>query len=111
MLQNAIQHIYWSLYFKRYAPGVITSTLMVIPFGSYLVSKAVQEGYVPVLYAAVWAAFILAGTVQTVRAGANMTALIRTINNIGIWLSDRISKPERIHPKGSQDNSNSSVLP
>jgi hypothetical protein len=111
MLQNAIQHIYWLIYFKRYAPGVITSILMVIPFGSYLIARALQEGFVPVLYAAVYAVFILAGTVQTVRAGANMTALIRAINNIGIWLSDRLSKPERIRMEDSRDNSSRRVMP
>ena len=111
MLQNAIQHIFWSLYFKRYAPGTITSILLVIPFGSYLIARAVQEGYVPVVYTAVCAAFILAGTLQTVRAGSNMTALIRTINNIGIWLSDRLLKPERIHLEDTQDKPSSSVVP
>ena len=30
LLQNALQHIFWSSYFRGYAPGVITSILMLI---------------------------------------------------------------------------------
>ena len=90
LVQNAIQHIYWSLYFKSYAPGVVTAVLAVIPFGCYLIARAALAGYVPVWYAAVCVAFILIGSVQTVTAGSRMTPLIRAINNIGIWLSDRL---------------------
>lgn len=31
------------------------------------------------------------GFVQTVKAGNKMTPLIRVINNLGTWLSDRIA--------------------
>ena len=91
MLQNALQHIFWSYYFKQYAPGVITSVFMLIPLGCYLVARAITQGYVPAWYAAVWAAFVMIGFAQTVRAGDKMTPIIRAINNIGIWISDRIS--------------------
>ena len=90
MLQNAVQHIVWSLYFRRYAPGVISAALLLIPSGSYILTRALQQGYIPVWYAAIWTLFIVAGSVQTVMAGKKMTPLIRAINNLGIWLSDRI---------------------
>ncbi|MBN2115782.1 MAG: HXXEE domain-containing protein [Anaerolineales bacterium] len=90
LLQNSLQHIYWSYYFKQYAPGVITAALLLIPFGCYVIARAVTQGYVPTWYAVVLAALIMIGFAQTVRAGSKMTPLIRTINNIGVWLSDRI---------------------
>jgi hypothetical protein len=90
MLQNALQHIYWSYYFKEYSPGTVTAALMLIPGGAYMMIRAVQQGYVPVWYAAVLAAFVLLGLAQAVRAGNRMTPLIRTINHVGIWFSDRI---------------------
>jgi hypothetical protein len=90
MLQNALQHIYWSYYFKKYAPGVITAALLLIPFGCYVTVRAIEHGYLPIWYAVVWAVFVLMGFVQTVKAGNKMTPLIRTINNLGIWLSDII---------------------
>jgi hypothetical protein len=90
LLQNALQHIFWSYYFRVYVPGVITSVLMLIPFGCYLVTRAVAQGYVPAWYAAVWGAFVVIGFAQTVQAGDKMTPIIRSINDIGIWISDRI---------------------
>jgi len=90
LLMNAFQHMFWSYYFRGYAPGVITAVLMLIPFGCYLVARAVAQGYVPTWYAAVWAAFVVIGFAQTVRAGDKMTPIIRSINDIGIWISDRI---------------------
>jgi hypothetical protein len=90
MFQNALQHIYWLYYFRQYTPGVITAALMLIPFGCYVIARAIEHGYIPTWYVAVWAAFVMMGFAQTVRAGNKMTPLIRTINNLGIWLSDRI---------------------
>lgn len=90
MFQNGMQHIYWSFLFKQYTPGVITAALLMIPFGFYVSVRAIEMGFVPIWYAAVWAAFILAGFIQTVRAGNKMTPLIRNINALGIWLSNRI---------------------
>ncbi len=31
ILLNAIQHIYWSFLFRQYAPGVITSIVLLVP--------------------------------------------------------------------------------
>jgi hypothetical protein len=90
LLMNALQHMFWSYYFKQYAPGVITAALLLLPFGVYLAARAVAHGYVPAWYAAVWVAFVVIGLAQTIRAGDKMTPLIRSINNIGIWISDRI---------------------
>ncbi len=90
MLQNAIQHIVWSVYFRQYAPGAISATLLLIPLGSYVFVRALQQGYIPIWYAIVWVAFIAVGFAQTVKAGNKMTPFIRAINNLGIWLSDQI---------------------
>ena len=90
MMQNALQHIYWSFYFRQYAPGVITSALFLIPFGCYIAIRSMQHGYVPLWYMMVCAALIVIGAVQTIMAGNKMTPLIRAINNIGIALSEKI---------------------
>ena len=90
LIQNALQHVYWSLYFRRYAPGVVTALILIIPIGLYIMITAVQRGYVPAWYAAIWAVLIAAGLVQTVIAGSRMTPLIRAINLIGIQLAEKI---------------------
>ena len=90
MLQNALQHVYWSFYFRQYAPGVITSVLLLIPICCYVAARAVKQGYAPIWYAAVWAVVLVLGLAQTVKAGNKMTPLVRAINTIGIVLVNRI---------------------
>ena len=90
MIQNALQHVFWSFYFRSYSPGAITSVLLLIPIGCYVMVRAVDQGYAPVWYVAAWAFFVMVGFAQTVRAGKNMMPLVRAINNIGIWISERL---------------------
>ncbi len=97
LLMNALQHVFWAYYFRGYAPGVITAVLLLIPFGFYLIARAVAQGYVPVWYAVVLAAFVVVGVAQTVRAGNRMTPVIRAINDVGIWISGRLSRSRTPH--------------
>jgi hypothetical protein len=90
MVQNAIQHVYWSFYFQQLAPGIFTSVLLLIPLGGYIILSAVLQGYVPLWYALICVILIGVGFIQTIRAGNKMTPLIRTINLIGIALSEKI---------------------
>lgn len=90
MLQNALQHVYWCFYFKQYSPEVITAALCLIPLGGFIITRAVGQGYVPIGYVAACAALVVIGLAQTLWAGNKMTPLIRTINIIGVKLSERI---------------------
>ncbi len=92
MLLNALQHIFWSFYFRKLAPGVVTAALLIIPFGSYLVIKGISQGYVPAWYVVALGAAIIFGFTNTAISGSQMTALIRFGNQIGIWLWDRVDK-------------------
>lgn len=69
VFQNALQHVYWLFYFREYAPGIITSVLLLIPLGSYLAARAIQRNYIPVWYVVVLAILIIPGVVQTIKAG------------------------------------------
>ena len=44
MLQNGFQHIYYFFYFRRYAPGMITSILLLFPTIGYITTRADQQG-------------------------------------------------------------------
>ena len=90
VIQNALQHIYWLFHFRQYAPGVVTSVMLLVPIGGYLVFGAVQQRYVPVWYVALWGGLMVPGLVQTVRAGNEMTAPVRAIHHWGIRLSKLI---------------------
>jgi len=91
-LQNALQHVFWLFYFKQYAPGVITSVLLLIPIGSYIAVRAVQRGYAPIWYVGLWIVMMAPGLVQTVRAGNEMTSPVRAIHRLGMALSEKIFK-------------------
>ncbi|MEW6184526.1 MAG: HXXEE domain-containing protein [Thermodesulfobacteriota bacterium] len=46
-LQNALQHVYWLLYFRQYAPGIVTSLFGLIPLGVFLFIRAIGDNLVP----------------------------------------------------------------
>jgi hypothetical protein len=91
-LGNALQHVYWSFYFRQYAPGIITAVVLLIPLGTYVIATAVHKGYVPMWYVAVWGVLIGFVLVQTVRAGNTMTPFVRAVYKIGNGLSEKLAK-------------------
>jgi hypothetical protein len=91
-LLNALQHAYWSLYFKQYAPGVITAMVLLMPIGGYVAAWALRQEYAPLWYAAALAGLIVGGVIHTVRAGNKMTPSIRAVYNLGFMLSEKLPK-------------------
>ncbi len=89
MLQNALQHIYYLFYFRRYAPGIVTSILLLTPTIVYLVARAVQQGYVPIWYTILLAVLLIPNLVQTVRARNTMLPLFQSIHKFGAALAKR----------------------
>jgi hypothetical protein len=89
-LGNALQHVFWTLYFRQYAPGVISASVLLLPLGGYLVARAVQQGYVAPAYAAVLIVLMVFPPVQAVRAGNEMTAPVRGVYRLGNWLAEKL---------------------
>ncbi|MBN1218742.1 MAG: HXXEE domain-containing protein [Anaerolineae bacterium] len=89
-LGNALQHIFWTFYFRQYAPGLVTAVLLLIPLGGYVFIRAVQQGYAPLWYVAILAGLIALLLVHTVRAGNEMTPPIRAIYTLGNWLAEKL---------------------
>jgi len=90
MIMNAFQHVYWSVLFRRFAPGIFSAVLLIIPFGTYMILRAIAQGYVPAWYAGVWTVIFASVWILTVRAGSKMTDFIRGVYGIGHWISERI---------------------
>jgi hypothetical protein len=86
-LQNALQHVWFLLVFRDYAPGIITSVLLLVPVGAYLAARAVDQGYVPLWYVLGLAILIPPGLVQRARAGRRLTQQFRAIHGFGMGLS------------------------
>jgi hypothetical protein len=46
MLLNAIWHVAVSAYEQAYAPGVATAVFLILPVTTYLLKRALREGYI-----------------------------------------------------------------
>lgn len=88
---NVLQHLFYTLYFRQYAPGVITAVVVLLPISGYLTARAITEQLVPVVCVAVLGILVILGLVQTVRAGNTFTPLFRAISQIGIAVSKRLN--------------------
>jgi len=95
---NAIQHIYWQIYFREYAPGVITAVLLIIPIVIAFTWQSLQYGYLSIWYVIILGALgITPGLKQTIRAGNRMTAMFVLINRFGVWLARTLKRERRDH--------------
>ncbi|MBN2710668.1 MAG: HXXEE domain-containing protein [Calditrichaceae bacterium] len=83
VMLNAVQHIFWTVYFREYAPGLISAVLLILPTGSILIANTV-DNYISLWYPVIWAAAALFVLIQTIRAGKNATPMLKIIHNIGI---------------------------
>jgi hypothetical protein len=83
MMVNALQHVYWTIRFRAYAPGVISATLLVLPIGFLLAVWAVVRGYAPIWYVLAWAVPYGWALVDTVRHGDRMMPIVRGVYAIG----------------------------
>lgn len=84
---NGLQHVFYTIYFKQYAPGVITAIVFVLPTIGYLTTRAIQENLVPIVYVGVLGTVTIVGLIQTMRAGNTFTPSLRAISHFGTALS------------------------
>ena len=87
VLGNALTHIFWLFYFRTYAPGVVTSGLLLVPLTFYLVHRVLQERLVPRAY--VWALLGLAllQPLGAAAAGASLSGSQLALQRLGMRLS------------------------
>lgn len=89
-MSNALQHVFWSLYFRQYAPGTVTALLLLLPLGGMIIYTALRQAYIPLWYVLLCAAPFVLMFIQTIRAGSRMVPAIKAINQLGILLSQRL---------------------
>ena len=84
---NALQHLFYTIYFRQYAPGVITSVVLYLPIGGYLTARAIQENLVPVVYVVVLGILAILGLIQTMKAGNTFIPAFQAFSYFGMVLS------------------------
>jgi hypothetical protein len=87
---NAMVHVFWSLYFGGYAPGVLTAALLVTPATLWVSLRSLQAGLVSRAFLGVLYLLAALPLVSVARAGATLTpgqlALHRLAARLGAWL-------------------------
>ena len=91
---NTLQHLFYTLYFRQYAPGVITSVVVIIPIVGYLTARAIEENLVPIVYVMVLGILTVLGLIQTIKAGNTLTPTFRAISHLGVALAKWLHLPE-----------------
>jgi len=91
---NALQHLFYTMYFRQYAPGVITSVVLLLPISGYLTARAIQENLVPLVYVVVLMLLVILGLIQTMNAGNTLIPAFRAISHFGMALSKWLHIPQ-----------------
>lgn len=84
---NALQHLFYTVYFRQYAPGVITSVGLYLPISGYLTVRAIQENLVPIVYVVVLGILAILGLIQTMKAGNPFIPAFPAFSQFGMALS------------------------
>lgn len=87
VLGNALTHLFWVCYFRGYAPGAVTSGLLLLPLTLHLAQRVLRERLVPRAY--VWSLLGLAvlQPLGAVIAGASLTGSQLAVQRLGMRLS------------------------
>ncbi len=90
VLGNALTHIFWLLYFRSYAPGVLTSVFLLVPLTLYLIRGVLRDRLVPPVYIWSLVALALLQPVAAAAAGSTLSgpqlALQRLGGRLAGWL-------------------------
>lgn len=80
---NALQHVFWTIYFRQYAPGVVTAVVLLLPLGVYVFVTATHRQFVPLWYVIGLAIAAAAVVGHTVWNGRRPTAPMLGIYALG----------------------------
>ncbi len=87
ILTNSIQHVYWTIRFRHYSPGVISATALLIPASGFIIALALWQEYVSILYVAALSAVLVLVVINTARLGRKTPSVIRAVYGIGSRVS------------------------
>jgi hypothetical protein len=91
---NALTHIVWTVAFRSYAPGVVTSVLLLLPLGFVLARRVLRERAVPAAYVATLLALALAQPIGAAVAGRRLTGSQQALQQLGAELARSLWGPE-----------------
>lgn len=87
LLGNALTHVFWLFYFRAYAPGVVTSALLIVPLALYLVREVLARRLVPAAYVWFLLALALVQPAGAAWAGATLSGPQLALQHLGARLA------------------------
>lgn len=87
VLGNALTHIFWLFYFGAYAPGVISSGLLVVPLTLHLVRRVLRERLVPRAYVVAMLGLALLQPLGAAATGSTPSGAQLALQRLGVRLS------------------------
>ena len=88
VLGNALTHIFWLLYFRTYAPGVLTSVFLLVPLTLYLIRGVLRERLVPPSYVWSLVALALLQLVGAAAAGSSLSGPQLAFQRLGARIAE-----------------------
>ena len=87
ILGNALTHIFWLLYFQAYAPGVVSSALLLVPLTLLLIRAVLQERLVPTAYVCILLALAVLQPAAAAIAGNSLPGPQLALQRFGARLA------------------------
>jgi len=87
VLGNALTHIFWLCYFQSYAPGVVTSALLLVPLTGCLVHRVLRERLVPSAYVLSLVALAFIQPIGAAAAGDTLSGPQLELQRLGARLA------------------------
>ena len=84
---NALQHIWFLIYFKAYNPGLVSAVFLVIPFMLYVTTKALRSNLIPWWYVVIAYLPIVPGLLTAIKAGNEVPEVIHRIYGFSAHLA------------------------
>lgn len=88
---NGIQHVFWQFAFKKYAPGVIFSSLGIVA-GAILIAACLFQNLVSPVYVIILYAITIFPLIITFKAGNKCIKLFYGIHNLSLKIVEVLSK-------------------
>lgn len=88
VFSHCMAHIYWLFSFGVYAPGVVTSVLIIMPITAYVTYRAMRDGLISSAYVAVVFVLTMLPVVWAIRLGNRLPDEGIPFLRFSSWLAD-----------------------
>jgi hypothetical protein len=104
-LLNTLQHLWWWILFKQYAPGAVSAIFLLWPITVFLTAYVLLRGWVPLWYTLMLGGSVVLVLVLTVRARNRLLPMFHVLHGIGERLSGvGINTKHKKNPKNKKEN-------